>query len=251
MATHSSTLAGKFHGWRSLVGYSPWGPKELDTTEGLHFHFSGRSDWEQNTQSIFPEGRWVKGFGKMCSSLGSPSTNLQEWVTCSSWDGPMWVAVPPTFPHFKRLDPTARKQWVLSTLQGLVNLRLNQENNFFFPLRILTNFQRSLFWTELIQGALWGNYSFRNRKRYPGFSTWVMQKCCLGHFAHQTKDHVPPCWEKLPVVIPERSNDSFLWYVYLQLFLKLWKFISICSDTLLFPHMVVIWVQMLIFPTRL
>ena len=30
MATHSSTvlLPGKFHGWRSLVGYSPWGRKE-------------------------------------------------------------------------------------------------------------------------------------------------------------------------------------------------------------------------------
>ena len=26
--------------WRSLVGYSPWGCKELDTTERLHFHFS-------------------------------------------------------------------------------------------------------------------------------------------------------------------------------------------------------------------
>ena len=26
----------KFHGWRSLVGYSPWGRKELDTTERLH-----------------------------------------------------------------------------------------------------------------------------------------------------------------------------------------------------------------------
>ena len=26
-------LPGKFHGWRSLVGYSPWGHKESDTTE--------------------------------------------------------------------------------------------------------------------------------------------------------------------------------------------------------------------------
>ena len=26
--------------WRSLVGCSPWGRKELDTTERLHFHFS-------------------------------------------------------------------------------------------------------------------------------------------------------------------------------------------------------------------
>ena len=33
MATHSSILARKLHGQRSLVGYSPWGCKELDTTE--------------------------------------------------------------------------------------------------------------------------------------------------------------------------------------------------------------------------
>ena len=32
-------LPGKFHGWRSLVGYSPWGRKEVDMTERLHFHF--------------------------------------------------------------------------------------------------------------------------------------------------------------------------------------------------------------------
>ena len=32
MATHSSTLGGKSHGWRSLVGYSPWGCKESDMT---------------------------------------------------------------------------------------------------------------------------------------------------------------------------------------------------------------------------
>ena len=37
MATHSSILAGESHGRRSLVGYSPWGRKESDTTERLHF----------------------------------------------------------------------------------------------------------------------------------------------------------------------------------------------------------------------
>ena len=33
-------LPGEYHGGRSLVGYSPWGHKESDTTERLHFHFS-------------------------------------------------------------------------------------------------------------------------------------------------------------------------------------------------------------------
>ena len=37
LATHSSSLPGESHGWRSLVGYSPWGRKETDTTERLHF----------------------------------------------------------------------------------------------------------------------------------------------------------------------------------------------------------------------
>ena len=32
-------LPGKSHGWRSLVGCSPRGRKESDTTERLHFHF--------------------------------------------------------------------------------------------------------------------------------------------------------------------------------------------------------------------
>ena len=29
-------LPGKFHGLRSLAGYSPWGHKELDTTRHTH-----------------------------------------------------------------------------------------------------------------------------------------------------------------------------------------------------------------------
>ena len=33
-------LPGRSHGRRSLVGCSPWGRKESDTTERLHFHFS-------------------------------------------------------------------------------------------------------------------------------------------------------------------------------------------------------------------
>ena len=34
-------LSGESHEWRSLVGYSPWGCNESDTTERLHFtHFT-------------------------------------------------------------------------------------------------------------------------------------------------------------------------------------------------------------------
>ena len=40
-------LPGKSHGWRNLVGYSPWGRKELDTTERLHFFTFTFTLWDK------------------------------------------------------------------------------------------------------------------------------------------------------------------------------------------------------------
>ena len=47
MATHSSILAGKSPGQRTLVGYNPWGHKEADTTEQLIMHAPcpSRDEW--------------------------------------------------------------------------------------------------------------------------------------------------------------------------------------------------------------
>ena len=42
MATHSSTLAWRILGQRSLAGYSPRDRKESDTTEQLHTHTWGK-----------------------------------------------------------------------------------------------------------------------------------------------------------------------------------------------------------------
>ena len=42
-------MPGKFHGWRSLVGYSPWGCKELDMIEWLYFHFSDIHAYQQTS----------------------------------------------------------------------------------------------------------------------------------------------------------------------------------------------------------
>ena len=44
------SLPGESHGGRTLVGYSPWGRKESDTTEWLHFHLksqTGLSNWTE------------------------------------------------------------------------------------------------------------------------------------------------------------------------------------------------------------
>ena len=40
MAPTPALLPGKSHGWGGLVGCSPWGLEESDTTERLPFHFS-------------------------------------------------------------------------------------------------------------------------------------------------------------------------------------------------------------------
>ena len=41
-------LPGEFHGERSLVGYSPWGCKESDTTQHLRLGYVGR----KNTRGV-------------------------------------------------------------------------------------------------------------------------------------------------------------------------------------------------------
>ena len=45
-------LPGKSHGQRSLVGYSPWGVNESDTTERLRFHFSLSCIGEGNSNPL-------------------------------------------------------------------------------------------------------------------------------------------------------------------------------------------------------
>ena len=42
MATHSSILAWRIPWTEEPVSYSPWGHKEWDMTEQLHFHFLKR-----------------------------------------------------------------------------------------------------------------------------------------------------------------------------------------------------------------
>ena len=61
-------LPGKPHGWRSLVGYSPWGHEELDMTERLHFHFS---------LSCIGEGN---GNPLQCSCLENPRDGGAWWA---------------------------------------------------------------------------------------------------------------------------------------------------------------------------
>ena len=64
MAPYSSTLPGKSHGWRSLVGCSPWGREESDMTEATSLSHSTFMHWRrkwQPTPVFLPgesQGQW-------------------------------------------------------------------------------------------------------------------------------------------------------------------------------------------------
>ena len=54
MAPTPVLLPGKSHGWRSLVGCSPWGRTESDMIERLHFHFSRVGEGNGNPLVFLP-----------------------------------------------------------------------------------------------------------------------------------------------------------------------------------------------------
>ena len=61
-------LPGKSHGRRSLEGCSPWGRKESDMTEQLHFHFSFACTGEGNGNPL------------QCSCLENPRDGAAGWA---------------------------------------------------------------------------------------------------------------------------------------------------------------------------
>ena len=64
----SNGLPRKSHGWRSLIGCSPWGREESDTTGKLHFPFS---------LSCIGEGN---GNPLQCSCLENPRDGGAWWA---------------------------------------------------------------------------------------------------------------------------------------------------------------------------
>ena len=67
-------LPGKSHRERSLVGCSPWGREESDTTERLHFHFS-----------FFTFMRWRRKWQPTPVFLPGKSQGWGSLVGCCLW----------------------------------------------------------------------------------------------------------------------------------------------------------------------
>ena len=87
-------LPGKSHGQRSLVGYSPWGHKESDTTERLHccsntfkvnevpfvwFWFSFFQEWIQSKLAVI--------YSKACSACISLKRFIVSVLHLDLWFG--------------------------------------------------------------------------------------------------------------------------------------------------------------------
>ena len=96
-------LPGKPHGRRSLVGCSPWGHTELDTTEQLHFHFS---------LSCIGEGN---GNPLQCSCLENPRDGGAWWAAV--------YGVAQSRTRLKRLSSSSSSN-VNDITAGIVNCRL-------------------------------------------------------------------------------------------------------------------------------
>ena len=85
MAPTPVLLPGKSHGRRSLVGCSPWGRKELDTTERLHFHFSlscigeGNGNWDCLENPRDRGAWWAAVYG-----VAQSQTQLKQLSSSSS-----------------------------------------------------------------------------------------------------------------------------------------------------------------------
>ena len=114
--THSSTLAWKIPRQRSLVGCSPWGRYQSDTTERLHFHFSCTGEGNGNPL-------W-------CSCLENPRDGEAWWAAV--------YGVPQSRIRLKRLSSSS------SSKPPLCCLWCQRPPNLFFHWVFLLNYSDML-----------------------------------------------------------------------------------------------------------
>ena len=105
-------LPGKSHGRRSLMGCSPWGPEELDTTEQLPFHFSLSHIGEGNGNPL------------QCSCLENPRDSRAWWAAI--------YGVAQSRTRLKWLSSSSKSYWLSSCPQ--LNHKFPPEVHFWTPM---------------------------------------------------------------------------------------------------------------------
>ena len=117
-------LPGESHGWGSLVGCSPWGRYESDTTEWLHFHFSLSHIGEGNGNPL------------QCSCLENPRDGGAWWAAVYGVAvGHNWSDLAAARLHFGLLLFTP-KGWAKVRMEGLALQWGYWEDTTFRGLRI-------------------------------------------------------------------------------------------------------------------
>ena len=104
-------LPEKSHGRRSLVGCSPWGHEELDTTERLHFHFSLSCIRERNGNPLQcpclenprDEGAWWAAIYGVAQSRTRP-----KWLSIEYTSSLLGLLLPISPSHPPRSSQSAR-----------------------------------------------------------------------------------------------------------------------------------------------
>ena len=137
-------LPGNSHGWRSLVGCSPWGRKESDTTERLHFHSSLACSGEGHGNPL------------QCSCLENPRAGGAWWAAV--------CGVAQSRTRLKRLSSStftgSRRCWEPHLLAALLILTC-----FLAPLWF---WQHPLFLSEVGQHQKSGSLKPKGRGRAGG-----------------------------------------------------------------------------------
>ena len=130
-------LPGKSHGRRHLVGCSPWGREESDTTDRLHFHFSLSCTGEGNGNPL------------QCSCLENPRDGGAWWaavygVAQSRHDWSKWAAAA----ALCRCVP-----WCLQWLDDKLEKPAVSTTQCFSLLHALSNVFSAMTWLQIDPGG--------------------------------------------------------------------------------------------------
>ena len=117
-------LPGKSHGWRSLVGCSPWGSEELDMTERLHFRFSLSCTGEGNGNPL------------QCSCLENPRDGGAWWAAI--------YGVAQSRTRLKQLSSSSSIPILVALKQRISALKLSRFSSCSLEWRAIWSFLKTL-----------------------------------------------------------------------------------------------------------